>query len=249
MVEIRDIKIGQEKPKITVPIYGKTEQVVVENARRAFRSPADIIEWHADDFESWQDDASVLRALKMIRMNIESKVFLFTFRTSDEGGTLKVKDDEYIHILKLAMDSRLIDLLDVECCVSEYRATEIISYAKQKNVPVIGSNYAYEKVLSVGEMDFRIRYMQRLGVDIAKIVVIPDRKKDIYRILNATYDLSEDLDLPISVIGKGDDGKYTRVLCELFGTAITYGTLDPSENPGEIDVWKLASMIDSLHEM
>ncbi len=249
MIQIRDVSIGEGKPKISVSVCGADEITVRETAYQAAQSPAEIIDWHADTFENWKNDDALIRMLKIIRMAIGDKVLLFTFRTNEEGGNVSVKDEEYIHTLKIAVDSRLIDILDVECCVSEYRATELISYAHQKNVPVLGFNHSFNKVLNIGELEYRVRYMQKLGADIAMIVVLPLRKRDTMKLLNTTWDLCEDLDFPLAIIGQGDMGKYTRVLAEFYGTCMTSGVLNAEEGSGEIDVYRLSELIDNLYSM
>lgn len=249
MVTIRETVIGEGKPKICVCVAGPDERSIITESHKAWKSPADIIEWRADYFENWQDDTAMIRMLKTIRMNIGSKPFLFTFRTKEEGGSIPFKDTVYMHVLKLAIDSRLIDLVDIECCVSEYMAMEMISYAKSKNVFIIGSNHSPGFKLSIGEMDYRIRYMQKLGVDIARLTVEPERKRDVYKLLLAIHDLCEDLNFPIAILGLGKAGKYSRVLGEFFGSSLTYGVLDSTDDPSEISVTRLASIIDNLHDM
>ena len=249
MITIRDIVIGEGKPKICVTISGTDESAIISQTRKAFLSAAEIIEWRADSFEGWQDDLSLIRMLKTIRMNIGSKAFLFTFRTKEEGGSIPFKDTEYMRILKIAIDSRLIDLVDIECCVSEYMAMEMISYAKEKNVFIIGSNHSPGFNLSIGEMEYRIRYMQKLGVDIARLTVVPGRRRDAYRLLLTTHDLSEDLNFPIAVLGYGEFGKYTRVLGELFGSCLTEAVIDPSSEPSEISVSVMAPLLQTLHDL
>ena len=249
MITIRDLVIGEGKPKICVTVTGKDENSIISEAHRAFLSAAEIIEWRADYFEGVQDDVMLIRMLKTIRMNIGSKAFLFTYRTKEEGGTIPFRDTEYMHILKIAIDSRLIDLIDIECCVSEYMAMEMIAYARQKNIYMIGSNHTAGFSLSIGEMEYRVRYMQKLGVDIARLTVIPQRKRDAYRLLLTTHDLSEDLNFPIAVLGLGEYGKYTRVLGELFGSCLTCAVLDAGDDPSEISVSRMASLLDNLHDM
>ncbi len=249
MVTIRDLVIGEGKPKICVTVTGKDENSIISEAHRAFLSAAEIIEWRADYFEGVQDDVMLIRMLKTIRMNIGSKAFLFTYRTKEEGGTIPFRDTEYMHILKIAIDSRLIDLIDIECCVSEYMAMEMIAYARQKNIYMIGSNHTAGFSLSIGEMEYRVRYMQKLGVDIARLTVIPQRKRDAYRLLLTTHDLAEDLNFPIAVLGLGEYGKYTRVLGELFGSCLTCAVLDAGDDPSEISVSRMASLLDNLHDM
>ena len=249
MVTIRDIVIGEGKPKICVTVRGSDEQTIIEQAHKARLSPAEIIEWRADCFADWQNDYALIRMLKTIRMNIGSKAFLFTFRTKEEGGSIPFKDSEYMHVLKMAIDSRLIDLVDIECCVSEYMAMEMISYAREKNVFMIGSNHTTGFSLSIGEMEYRVRYMQKLGVDIARLTVVPQRRRDAYRLLLTTHDLAEELDFPIAVLGLGEYGKYTRVLGELFGSCLTVAVLDASGDSSEISVSRMATLLDNLHEI
>ena len=52
MIEIRDVRIGEGKPKICVTIAGETEEAVRLEAVAAAESGADIIEWRADDFRT-----------------------------------------------------------------------------------------------------------------------------------------------------------------------------------------------------
>ena len=248
MVTIRELVIGEGKPKICVTVSGADEAAVQNDARRAFLSQAEIIEWRADYYQDWQDELSLIRMLKTIRMNIGSKAFLFTFRTREEGGTIPFKDTEYMRVLKTAIDSRLIDLVDIECCVSEYMATEMIAYAREKNVFIIGSNHSAGFNLSIGEMEYRIRYMQKLGVDIARLTVVPQRKRDAYRLLLTTHDLSEDLNFPIAVLGLGEYGKYTRILGELFGSCLSCAVIDAADDPSELSVSTLAPLLKTLHE-
>ena len=248
MIEIRDVKIGEGKPKICVTIAGQTEEAVRLEAVKAAGSGAEIIEWRADYFADWKTETSVLRMLKIIRMCIGDKLFYFTFRTAEEGGHTNVKDHEYMNIIKLAIDSRLIDLVDVECCVSEYRATELIAYAKSGRTPVIGSNHSFIKMLTIGELEFRIRYMQRLGVDAVKIGVVPSSRRDMNRLLNAVYDLTDDLDFPIAVYSMGGNGKFLLGAGEFYGSCITFASLHPEEGDG-VDVSLLSIVVDSVHEL
>lgn len=249
MFSIRDIEIGNGKPKVCVPLTGSTEEEIIREAEAAYRCQAEVIEWRADFFEHWREENAVMRVLKSIRMAIGDKVFFFAFRTQDEGGFVSVKDEEYETIVRLAIDSRLIDLVDIECCVSEYRAMNLIAYAKEKNVFCMGSNHSFMKTLTVGEMEYRVRYMQKLGVDMVRIAVTVDRKRELFRLLSASFDLCEDLDFPLAIYAMGEQGSFSRVVCEFFGSCMTFGYLDRQSAPGQIDVRDLAEMVEMLHGM
>lgn len=249
MFEVRNVVIGEGRPKVCVPLTGATAEEIFREAEEAYRCPAEIVEWRADFFENRNDDEAILEILKTVRDLIGNKVFFFAFRTKEEGGFVSVRDTEYVHIVKLAINSGLIDLVDIECCVSEYAALELIGYAKEHQVFSMGSNHSFMKTLTVSEMEYRIRYMQKLGVDMARIAVTVDRKKELFRLLSASYDLCEDLDFPLIIYAMGAQGAFSRVVCEFFGSCMTFGALDRQSSPGQIDVYPLSKMVALLHEI
>ena len=51
-IVVRNVKIGEGIPKICVPIVGKTEEEIFEEAEVITSLPADMVEWRAD----WFDD-------------------------------------------------------------------------------------------------------------------------------------------------------------------------------------------------
>ena len=247
MFEIRDVKIGEGRPKICVELKGSSESELQFQAIIAQSAPADIVEWRVDCFESWNDDAALLRMAKIIRMAIGSKILLYTFRTLEEGGTVKLSSSEYMHVVKAGIDSHLIDIVDVECCVNEYPATELIRYAKEHHVFVFGSTNSMNQMLSTGEIDFRIRYIEMLGADLAKIILRPAGKKDVYKLLTKAYELKDELAFPIALLGCGPEGKYTKTVCEFFGSSVTYAVPDTEDTEEDMSVYRIAELLSALH--
>ena len=53
---------------------------------------------------------------------------------------------------------------------------------------------------------------------------------------------------PIITMSMAGMGVASRLVGETFGSAITYGTAGKSSAPGQVDVEKLAMVLEVLHE-
>ena len=58
-VYIRELAIGEGRPKICVPICGKTGQDILDQAERIHSLPAEIVEWRGD----WYDEIFDMSAI------------------------------------------------------------------------------------------------------------------------------------------------------------------------------------------
>ena len=47
-IQIRNITIGEGRPKICVPVVGQTEEDILREAAGLASLPADVVEWRAD---------------------------------------------------------------------------------------------------------------------------------------------------------------------------------------------------------
>ena len=90
-VYIRELAIGEGRPKICVPICGKTGEEILEEAEKIRDLPADLIEWRAD----WYDDVFYEERLKEIMEALRSifgeRPLLYTFSSIHEGGEKAVR--------------------------------------------------------------------------------------------------------------------------------------------------------------
>lgn len=94
-IKVRNLIIGEGKPKICVPIVGRTEREILAQAERIRELPAEIVEWRADWFEEVDDFARVKAVLEKLRQVLEEVPLLFTFRTKGEGGEKEFSEDRY----------------------------------------------------------------------------------------------------------------------------------------------------------
>lgn len=246
-VKVRNVDVGEGMPKICVPIVGATREEILETAKEILDSSADLVEWRADWFESVLEMQKVVALSAELRKILGDIPILFTFRTKAEGGERELNAKPYAMLNKMMIASGNIDLVDVEVFEAEEVAS-IIETAHKYGVKVVGSNHDFEKTPDQDEIVRRLCYMQDIGVDIPKIAVMPKCKKDVLTLLFATEEMaSKYANRPIVTMSMAGIGSISRVACETFGSAITFGALKKASAPGQIQVEDLKKMLEIMH--
>lgn len=247
-VVIRNISIGEGMPKICVPIVGKTKNEILKMAEAVRKAPTDLVEWRADWYEDVSNPEAVGAVLKELRASLNNIPIIFTFRTNTEGGEQAISAADYVCLNKLAAESGCVDLIDVEMFSMSNVAGDIISYANQFGVKVIGSNHNFSKTPEKDEIIGRLKQMQKDGADILKIAVMPQSTSDVLALLCATEEMaSEHADRPIVTMSMGDMGVLSRVSGEISGSAITFGAVGKTSAPGQLSIDELKTMLELLH--
>jgi 3-dehydroquinate dehydratase-1 len=246
-VVIRNVTIGEGMPKICVPIVGIKEKEIVETARQIKDTPADLVEWRVDWFESAFDVDKVKMVLLELRAILGDMPILFTFRTDKEGGKKSITPEGYRFLLSEVAKTKWADLIDVEA-FCQGGAVELIAGIKTQGVKVVGSNHEFHHTPEKEEIIRRLRYMQDIGADIPKIAVMPQTKEDVQVLLEATKEMAEAYaDRPIVTMSMGELGVVSRVSGEKFGSAITFGAFGQVSAPGQISVHELKEILEVLH--
>lgn len=247
-VKIRDIEIGTGAPKIIVPIVGVTKEDIIEEAKTFDSIPIDVVEWRVDWFEGVFDFAKVEDVLKDLREVLGSIPLLMTFRTSKEGGEKAIEADAYAELNKKAVATGLVDLVDVEAFTGDEVVKDIIEGAHAHGVKVVASNHDFDKTPDKDDIVGRLVKMQELGADIPKIAVMPQCKKDVLTLLEATREMAEEhADRPIITMSMAGTGLISRLCGEVFGSALTFGAVGKASAPGQMnasDLREILTLID-----
>lgn len=249
-VIIRNIKIGEGVPKICVPIIGRTQQEIVEQAKALKETPADIAEWRADWFEDVYDREKVCRAAEVIRHTIADMPLLFTFRTAKEGGQKEIGAKEYENINIAVAQSGIADLIDMEAFFAEAHLPSIIEKIHAQGAKVIASNHDFLETPTIQEILRRLCHMQDAGADIIKIAVMPRQKQDVLTLLEATGKMTaEYAACPMITMSMAGTGVISRLCGETFGSAVTFASVGKASSaPGQIDVFALKDILQILHQ-
>lgn len=248
-VKVREVVLGEGRPKICVPIVGITKEEIVEEASAFAGMPADIAEWRADWFSDVFESEKVVEVLKELREVLGEIPLLFTFRTAKEGGEKAIDTEYYMRLNQTAAKTGCVDLVDVEAFTGDEIVKAIIEEVHRCNVKVIASNHDFEKTPDKEEIVSRLRKMQELGADIPKIAVMPQSKRDVLTLLSATEEMyTKYADRPIITMSMAGMGFISRLCGEVFGAAMTFGAAKKASAPGQAEVRELDEILTFIHK-
>lgn len=247
-MNVRNQVIGQGKPKICVPIVTTSLEELRKAAVEVAKSSAELVEWRADWFDTVFDLESIKVALTELRKYLGDMPILFTFRSKGEGGEKEISYEKYKDMLTAVAETRLADLIDVEVFMSE-ETEELIEELHKKQAIVVGSNHDFFGTPNKEEIIRRLCKMQEMGADIPKIAVMPQDKKDVMTLLEATFEMAHDhAKGPIVTMSMSQLGVSSRMWGEFFGSAITFASVGQASAPGQIGAEELREILDLLHQ-
>lgn len=247
-IVVRNVKIGEGMPKVCIPIVGHTQYEIISQAMTIASLKPDIVEFRIDWYDSVFDNETLIKMLQQVRKLIGNIPLLYTFRRIEEGGLQKTTIKHYAEINKLAIESGLIDMVDIELMVGDRTVKSIIKDAKEHDVVVVVSNHDFEKTPSSDELITRLEKMVELGADIPKIAVMPEENKDVLRLLEVTDVFHKTHpDIPFITMSMGGMGVITRLACEIFGSAVTFGCARKLSAPGQIEADELERALHIVH--
>ena len=100
------------------------------------------------------------------------------------------------------------DMVDIELFSGAEQAEEMIGIAKEKGVKIIMSNHDFQTTPDASTIVNRLRSMQDLGADVAKIAVMPENKMHVVNLLAATAMMQEAYaEVPVVTMSMGKMGQ------------------------------------------
>lgn len=247
-IDIRGVVIGEGMPKVCLPIAGHTQYEIISQAMTIASLKPDIVEWRADWYDDLFDTETAGDVLRQIRKLLGDIPLLFTFRRVEEGGIMPLEAGQYTAINTLAIESGLVDMIDLELCVGDEKVKSLMKTAHEHNIIVLVSNHDFDKTPEIDDMCERMERMIALGADIPKIAVMPHNNKDVLKLLNVTDEIhSRYPDTPIITMAMDGIGIVSRICGEIFGSSITFGCARQASAPGQIEAGELERAVNIVH--
>lgn len=248
MVTIGSVHLGPGMPKICVPVVGRTIDAITAQCRDLVHAAYDIVELRIDFLAGAATPDVSLAALTAFRRELPTAPLLFTFRTASEGGEQPTSEEAYFRILRCAIETDLIDAIDVEYFHDQRELSQLISLAHTHGITVIVSNHDFDKTPPLDEIIRRLIGMKHLGADAAKLACMPRSPKDVLTLLSATETVkSQYPHEPLITMSMGKLGAVSRISGEVFGSAMTFGSVKESSAPGQIDANTLQKILEIFH--
>ncbi|MEY8428237.1 type I 3-dehydroquinate dehydratase [Lachnospiraceae bacterium 46-15] len=247
IVEIRNVKIGVGTPKICVPLTASTREGIRTSAEALKGHSFDMVEWRADFFEELLNSQAVKEMLQELREILRDIPLLFTVRTKEEGGNIRLDAETYLGVNIRAIRTGLADLVDAEIFRGDDITYMMVEAAHDQGTKVIASNHDFGGTPKKEELMRRLCKMQEMEADIAKLAVMPRTERDVLTLLDATLAMKElHQDTPVVTMAMGQLGVVSRLTGQLFGSAVTFGSVGEVSAPGQIPVEKLGGLLEIL---
>ena len=246
--QIKGITIGEGKPVICVPVVAETAQDVIEKIKKLAEKKIQMIEWRVDCFGGAENPEAVQKILDAVRESVRETIFLFTFRTKQQGGNLKLEEKKILRLNEIAAKSGCVDMIDLEFFEATRPEKEIRRFQRM-GVRVIASHHDFDGTPDERILNMLMEQMKQGGADVAKLAMMPGSTDDVLRLLKLTNDTREKYPaFPIVTMSMGALGVISRVSGEVFGSCITFGADGAVSAPGQMQADKLAQVLDALHE-
>ncbi len=248
-VKIRDVVIGEGRVKTIVPITGTTADEAIAQARVIGASTqTDVVEFRID-FLDIALDAGKLAALgPRVAAQLNGKPLIVTFRTKAEGGNTTIVDADYGALYETLLKARFADLIDVEMFRSEVVVRRLVAAAHNIGAFIVMSNHDFSGTPPAAELLTRLRRQQELGADVLKLAMMPRDPSDVLELLRATWEMaSRYAERPMMTMSMGGTGVVSRLAGEIFGSAMCFGMIGRASAPGQVEVDRLAGVLDIVH--
>jgi len=91
--------------------------------------------------------------------------------------------------------------------------------------------------------------MEKMGADIIKVAYMPNSKKDVLNLINATEEMTSNYSsCPVVAISMGHLGMITRILGEFIDSAISFASITRASAPGQINIDNLSTVLKVIHD-
>lgn len=217
-----------ETPMVCAPIVEKDSKLALQSAKKAIDLGADILEFRIDALEN-PDQEDILQLI----IDIDYPI-IATNRVQNEGGFFNGSEKKRTSILIKA--ARYADIVDIELQTDEKLRSKVIKASKS----TIISYHDFKKTPSFEELLCVVKKEKEIG-DIAKFAVTPNNKKDTLTVLKVLSEVQNTIG-----IAMGDIGKYTRVVAPIFGSPITFASIDKGSAPGQLDIKTTKDILQKL---
>ena len=239
-VLLRGVEIGAGRPKIIVPIVGKTEQEILDKAAELVQAKPDVVEWRVDYFQGVGDVQRVVDTARELNEALGEIPILFTFRTKREGGEKEIGMEDYTALNRAVAQSSYVDAVDVEIFSGDEVVRKNIAAIHDAGAAVVGSSHEFHRTPEHAELIYRLRKMQDMGADILKVAVLTllSATEEMYRLYAQR---------PLLTMSMASDGVISRLCGEVFGSAATFGMVGQGSAPGQIPADQLEQVLEILH--
>ncbi len=208
----------------------------IQTASKARSMGAHILEVRID-LLGIKDAKALLLLLDKLHEQVGLPV-IATNRCRKEGGRWDGSEEARVELLVSALTR--VDVVDVE--LSAPLRNMVADAAKSLNRILIISSHDFKATPVASVMTATLKQAIAAGANIAKIAVTPNSTSDTLALLTVT----QEADFPVSTIAMGKLGRHTRVVAPIYGSVLTYGSVEDAVAPGQLRIDELKHIMEML---
>lgn len=249
-LDIKGVKIGSGRPKTIISIMDPETEGCLETIKKGIEAGVNCFEWRGDFAKNVHDPKKMAEQSIELGKALPNNPYLFTFRSTSQGGQLTIPVDEYVALNKAIIEAGAIDLVDIETWIGDEAVLELVECAQAHGAKTVISYHNFAGTPSTEWMVNLLTHMVDLGADIPKIATMAHTGKDALALLAATNEVATiHTTKPLLTMAMGKEGSITRLSGELFGSSITFCSLAKASAPGQVDVKQATQIMDELHQV
>lgn len=246
MLKVKNIEIGAGKPLICISVMDTKKDDIVAEIKHLVDQGVKMIEWRVDAFEGVSSPNAVREVLQAITPVVQNTILVFTFRSKEQGGTRSLPAHKVFDLHQVAAESKVVDFIDVEYFYTE-KADDEIKKLQKMGTRVITSHHDFHETPSSDVLFMLLEQMNHSNADIVKLAMMPNSTEDVLRLLEETNHFHKRYpNKPLITMAMGKLGMVSRVSGEIFGSCVTFGAGKNASAPGQIEMSKLAAILDTL---
>lgn len=246
MLKVKNKLFGNGKPIICVSVMDSKKEDIIVEVTRLVDNGAEMIEWRVDAFEGVESPNAVREVLQELAPMLADTVFVFTFRSKEQGGVCSLRSDKVYDLHEVAAESHVVDFIDVEYFYTEDADVEIYNLQKM-GTKVITSHHDFHETPSSDVLYMLLEQMKHSNADIVKLAMMPNEVEDVLRLLQETNHFHKRYpNQPLITMSMGKLGMVSRISGEIFGSCVTFGAGKNASAPGQIPANELKQILDIL---
>ncbi|MDO4175978.1 MAG: type I 3-dehydroquinate dehydratase [Bacillota bacterium] len=262
-LKVKKLILDQGRPKIAVPITGRSHEQIISDVKEAMKKPCDMLEWRADYFFGEMDSLEekvvntdahmeMIRILDDIDYQTDGMPLIFTIRGRGHGGRVALDREHTYDLASLAAQSGLVDFVDMELFDDDdtYNPDQVqkqIREIHEFGTGVILSYHDYETMPTLEVIAGLTKLMRGMGADIVKIAGTASSRDQALEMMKMAELLTRGEELPVIFVAMGDEGRITRIAGGENGSAITFARGSEQTGEGQIDAATLSRLLDDYY--
>jgi 3-dehydroquinate dehydratase-1 len=238
------------RPLICTPLVGRTREEIMAELAAVLPKKPDIVEWRADYFAAIADTAAVIGTAKAIRQAVGDLPILFTIRSKREGGQPVPLPDQRAAIELNAAVCRETDVeyIDIELSNKPVDITYVRDIAHANGTKIVASYHNFDHTPSRAILRSKFAAVERYGLDICKVAVMPQSLEDVLTLLSATLEAKRKGKLPLITMSMSGYGVVTRMVGGIFGSSLTFAVGQNASAPGQVPIEDLRLVMDIVEK-